>query len=93
MVHASSSVHAYLNVLEHDSPAPGVLVLHQPLGVFPLLVRSLLKVMAESRESHIVSVEVEGLQRADDKSVRINYAVTHDLNDKTPDNFSLLNRK
>lgn len=49
--------------------------------------------MAESRESHIVSVEVEGLQRADDKSVRINYAVTHDLNDKTPDNFSLLNRK
>ena len=85
----SSSAHVYLNVLEHDSPAPGVLVFHQPLGVLSLLVRSLLEVIAESRESHIVSVEVEGLQRADDKSVRINYAVTHDLNDI----FSLLNRK
>lgn len=56
--------HGYLNVLKHDAAATLVLELHQLLGMLAFLVRHLLEVLVEAFQSHIVTVEVVGLQNS-----------------------------
>jgi hypothetical protein len=70
----------YADVLEHDSSPSLVLVLHQLLGMFTFFIRSVFEVLAKSRESHIVTVEVEGLQEVNDKLLQSEPVQEHRAN-------------
>ena len=50
-----------LDVLQHDASAAVVLELHEDLRMLQLLGGGLAEVLGEARESHVVSLEVEGL--------------------------------
>lgn len=50
-----------LDVLKHNAAATVVLKLHKRLGVFHFLSRGLTEVLGKSRQSHVVTLKVEGL--------------------------------